>query len=129
MVFGLFRMSVVLSRVLSPLRGEIASLGVGMRSLQAQVQFMSTALDNLKAAVTAQVSVDQSAVTLIQGIAEQLKGVSDDADVQALADELTAAAAPLSAAVTAHVPPSAPAVPPAVAPASATPVAPPTPAP
>lgn len=70
---------------------------------------MSVALDNLKQQVANTQGIEQSAVTLIQGIANQMQG-SGDADVQALADELQAAAAPLAAAVTANAP-AAPAQP------------------
>jgi predicted PP-loop superfamily ATPase len=91
-----------------------------LNRLHGEEKNIMSAFDNLKAAVAAQTTVDQSAVALIQGIADKLKTTTTDADVQALADELTAAAAPLSAAITANTPATPAPVAASAAPASAT---------
>lgn len=65
---------------------------------------MSQATDNLAAAVQRETSVQQSAVALIQGIASQLKQVSTDPQVQALADQLNANTDALASAVQANTP-------------------------
>jgi uncharacterized membrane protein affecting hemolysin expression len=85
-----------------------------------------SALDDLKAEVAATVTVEASAVALIQGIAAQLQNLlaqsaNPDPEIQALTDQLTASATALSAAVAANTP--APAPSPAPAPAADTPPA------
>jgi ribosomal 50S subunit-associated protein YjgA (DUF615 family) len=49
---------------------------------------MSQATDNLAAAVQRETTIQTSAIALIQGIADQLRQVSTDPQVQALADQL-----------------------------------------
>lgn len=62
-------------------------------------------LDRLTAAVANDKTVNDSAATLIAGLAEQLRGVAGDAAaVNALADALDAQSAALAAAVTANTP-------------------------
>jgi hypothetical protein len=62
-------------------------------------------MDDLETQVTGIESVDQSAVTLIQGIAAQLADAkTDPAKIQALADRLNASATALAAAITANTP-------------------------
>ena len=79
-----------------------------------------SALDDLKAEVAATISVEQSAITLIQGIAQQLQdalanaGVSDPALID-LTTQLKSNADALAAAVSANTP-AAPAPTPAPAP-------------
>jgi hypothetical protein len=68
-----------------------------------------SALDDLRAEVTATLNVEQSAVTLIEGIAAQLAAAlanqtNPDPALVALTEELTASTAALSAAVTANTP-------------------------
>lgn len=76
-------------------------------------------LDDLAKQVQANTDVEASAVTLIQGLAAQLKASANDpAKIQALADQLSASAAPLAAAVAANTP-AAPASPPPAAPPAA----------
>ncbi len=82
----------------------LSANAAALLALNDRIETMSTAFDNLTAAVNAQISVDAAAATLISGIATQLKATSDDAAIQSLADQLTAAAAPLSAAVAANTP-------------------------
>ena len=76
-----------------------------------QVNQMSQATDNLAAAVARETSVDQSILTLIQGLADQVKQTSTDPQVQALADQINANADKLAAAVTANTPAPTPATP------------------
>lgn len=60
---------------------------------------------DLQAAVAAEDTVIQSAVTLIQGIAQRIADAGvDPAALQALTDDITAQAASLAAAVTANTP-------------------------
>lgn len=66
-------------------------------------------LDALTAQVAATTTVEQSAVTLIQGIAAQLSAAAGDpVAVQALADQLKAATDPLAAAIAASTPAAPP---------------------
>jgi hypothetical protein len=62
-------------------------------------------LADLKTQVEKNTAIEESAVTLIKGIAAQLAAAKDDpAAIQALADELAASGADLSAAITANTP-------------------------
>lgn len=65
-------------------------------------------IDDLKAAVAAETTVDQSVITLLNGLTAQiaaLKGTTvTDADLQSVIDSVNANAAALSAAVTANTP-------------------------
>jgi len=65
-------------------------------------------LDALEAQVTANVTVEQSAITLIQGIAAQLAAIiNDPAAIAAMVTQLNTSAAALAAAVAANTPASA----------------------
>ncbi len=60
-------------------------------------------LTELTAKVQANTTVTESAITLIQGLAQQLRdAATDPAAIQALADQLDAADSSLAAAVTAN---------------------------
>ena len=88
---------------------------------QMEVRIMS-ALSDLQAQVAKNTDAEQSAVTLIQGLADQLaKAVARDdiAALQQLSDQLSASVAPLAAAIVASTPVSSP----AAAAVAATPVA------
>jgi chromosome segregation ATPase len=62
-------------------------------------------IDKLKAQVEKNGSVTQSAVTLITGLAEQIRAAQDDpAELEALANSLNQQAENLAAAVTANTP-------------------------
>lgn len=64
-------------------------------------------LDDLKAAVQAEDTVIQSAVTLIQGIAQRIADAGvDPAALQALTDDITTQANALAAAVQANTVPT-----------------------
>jgi hypothetical protein len=78
---------------------------------QMEVRIMS-ALSDLQAQVAQNTDAEQSAVTLIQGLADQLaKAVASDdsAALQQLSDQLSASVAPLAAAIVASTPVSSPA--------------------
>lgn len=65
------------------------------------------ALDDLKAQVAATITIEASAITLIQGIAQQLKdaiAANDPAALTDLATQLGTSATALAAAVTANTP-------------------------
>jgi len=65
------------------------------------------ALDDLKAQVAANTALEASAITLIQGLAQQLKdaiAAGDPAALTALANELSASAASLADAITENTP-------------------------
>ncbi len=70
-------------------------------------------LAELKTKVEAATAIEESAVTLIQGIAQQLKDAlangADPAAIQAIADELDAGTNDLAAAVAANTPAAPPA--------------------
>ncbi len=66
---------------------------------------MSKELDALTAQVKAQEAVDDSAITLIQGLADQIAAIkTDPVALQALADELKTKSDALAAAVSANTP-------------------------
>jgi len=66
---------------------------------------MSAALDRLTAAVARNTSVDESAIALLNGLAQQIRDLKDDpAALEALATELEAKNSALSDAVTANTP-------------------------
>jgi len=94
-----------------PSRPTLRSLII---TLIRKVDRMSKEIDDLKAAVAKNVSVTQSAVTLISGLAQQIKdaaGSGDLAQVEELATTLSNNADALGAAVSANTPaaPDAPA--------------------
>lgn len=68
-------------------------------------QIMSSQLDALTSQVAQVETVEQSAVTLIKGLADQLKAISNDpVAILALADRLHTSSDALAAAVTANTP-------------------------
>jgi hypothetical protein len=78
-------------------------------ALVAGEQLMSAQLDALAAQVAQTETVEQSAITLIQGLAAQLAAVATDpAAVAALAARLNSSATALAAAITANTPTPAP---------------------
>jgi hypothetical protein len=72
--------------------------------LQYEVGKMTQATDSLQAAVERETEVEKSAVTLIQGLADQVRQTSTDPQVQALADRINANAGALASAVAANTP-------------------------
>jgi preprotein translocase subunit YajC len=74
-------------------------------ALLREVQRMSKQMDDLAAAVKKNDDVVDSAVTLITGLAAQLLAAKDDpVAIEALANEVSAKADALAAAVTANTP-------------------------
>lgn len=72
-----------------------------------QEKNVMSAIDDLTAQVQANTSAEQSAVTLIQGLAKQIQDAvnSDDSSaLESLAQQLNSSAAALGAAVTANTP-------------------------
>ena len=82
--------------------------------LESIITFMEeimAALDDLRAEVARNTSLEQSAVTLIQGIAQQLKdaiAANDPAALTDLTNQLSASADALGAAITANTPAAPP---------------------
>lgn len=78
-------------------------------------EILMSALDDLKAEVERNTSLEQSAVTLIQGIAQQLKdalAANDPVALQDLTTKLSSSADALAAAITANTPAPPPVKPP-----------------
>jgi hypothetical protein len=76
-----------------------------VKQLMKEEKIMALALEALQAAVEKNGEVEASAITLIQGIAQQLKDAqTDPAAIAALSDKLTAQADALAAAVVANTP-------------------------
>lgn len=75
------------------------------RLVKQQEKRVMSALDDLRQQVQENTDLEQSAVTAIQGIAEQLREAlanDDDAALQALAQQLDASAAALGSAIAAN---------------------------
>ena len=94
---------------LSAVQSQMTSIQVGIRKLLIQENQQMSALDDLKTAVQQTQDIEQSATTLIQGIAQQLSdalanntAASNDPALAALRDQLNSSAAELSAAITAN---------------------------
>lgn len=76
-------------------------------------KIMSKQLDDLATQVSQVETVEQSAITLIQGLAAQIAASANDpAAIQALAARLLASSTALAAAVTANTPSAPPSAPP-----------------
>lgn len=78
-----------------------------LQALTGQNRKIMSALDDLTAAVANDTTVDQSAITLLEGLKSALDEAianDDPAALQALSDQLGANQAALSAAVTANTP-------------------------
>ena len=90
-----------MSQVLARLDSVVSLLN----GLTVKVNTMSAELDALSAAVAAEDTVIDSAITLLQGLSAQITALkTDPVALQALADDVTAKAAALAAAVTANTP-------------------------
>ncbi len=76
-----------------------------LRRLTQEITAMSAILDRLTADVATLTSVDESAIALLNGLAQQIRdNAGDPAALAALADSLEAENANLSAAITANTP-------------------------
>jgi hypothetical protein len=86
-----------------------------LTQLNRRFDVMTTALENLQAAVAAEATVEASVVTLLTTLSADLQSAiasNNPAAIQAVADQIAANTATLAAAVTANTPaPAAPAAP------------------
>jgi len=86
-------------------RAALATLVKHVTKLTKEIKAMSAALDNLTAKVAANTTVVESAITLIGGLADQLRAAANDpAAVNALADQLDTEDAKLANAITTNTP-------------------------
>jgi predicted nucleic acid-binding Zn-ribbon protein len=98
------RIEVVLTTTLPVLLQTITEQ---LDRIERKQDAMSKHLDDLTAAVTEETSVDQSIVTLLNGIAAQLEAAKgDEAALDNLTAQIRANSAAISAAVTANTPAS-----------------------
>jgi len=94
-----------LNQIQSSLQANKASL----TTLLTLEKTIMPALEDLQAQVTQNTNLEQSAITLIQGIAKQLQDAvanNDSSALQSLAQQLNSSAAALGAAITANTPAS-----------------------
>lgn len=76
-----------------------------IEDLERKVDKMSQQIDNLTAQVEATKTVEQSAITLLNGLSAQIAALKEDpAALQKLADDLKAKGQELADAVTANTP-------------------------
>jgi hypothetical protein len=78
-----------------------------MSLINEKLETIMATMDDLKAAVQRNTDVDASVITLLQGIAQQLKdaqAANDPAAIQAVIDQIDANTKALSDAVTANTP-------------------------
>lgn len=76
-----------------------------LQEIKGKEEHMSEQLDALTVQVTETTTLEQSAITLITGLAEQIAAIKDDpVKIQALADQLKTSAAGLSVAIIANTP-------------------------
>jgi uncharacterized phage infection (PIP) family protein YhgE len=104
-----------LLKLLTDINMRLQDVQSRLSVVQTQETKAMAALDDLTAQVAANTSLEQSAITLIQGLAKQIADAvsnNDSSALQALSSQLNSSAAALAAAVTANTPP----VPPAPAP-------------
>jgi len=74
------------------------------------ISIMNTALQNLQNEVGNNTDLQQSAISLIQGLAQQIKDNADDpVAIKALADQIHSNSAALAAAIAANTPAAPPA--------------------
>jgi chromosome segregation ATPase len=92
-----------LNQILSSVQANKASL----TTLQTQERNIMAALDDLQTQVQANTNLEQSAITLIQGLAKQITDAvnsNDSSALAALAGQLNTSAAALGAAIAANTP-------------------------
>jgi chromosome segregation ATPase len=92
-----------LSGYLKVTDGKLDLVLARLNTLQETVNTMSAEVDRLKASVTQLASVDQSVITLLRGMSDQIRALKQDpAALTALADEVDARVKELGDAVTAN---------------------------
>lgn len=90
---------------LDEVKTTLDQIMAAVRVLQERIMDMTAELTTLQDQVTETLSVEQSAIILIQGLADQIAAIKDDpAAIQALADSLHAKSDELAAAVIANTP-------------------------
>ena len=78
-----------------------------LKEIQGKEEHMSKELDALEAAVTENISLDQSIIDLVNGLAAQIVSMKDDpVKLQALADSLKAKSVAISEAIQANTQPA-----------------------
>jgi chromosome segregation ATPase len=83
----------------------LAAIQTLTQAVQAEEKTLAGELAALQAQVTQNTQVEESAVTLIKGLADQIAALkTDPAALQALSDSLKASAGDLSTAITANTP-------------------------
>lgn len=89
------------------LADELRGIRAALRRIETKGNKIMADLTAIETAVAENASVDQSAITLLEGLSAQLQEAiesNDPAAVQALADDLKTSSARLAAAVTANTP-------------------------
>lgn len=82
-----------------------AGTAAALSKLSKQMETIMQELDNLTSEVARNTSVDQSAITLLEGLADKLEAMkTDPAKIQALADEMRGSSDALAAAVAKNTP-------------------------
>jgi hypothetical protein len=96
-----------LMQLLYSMQSQLTHLQTSINTVLTQERNTMAALDDLQAQVQANTNLEQSAVTLIQGLAKQITDAvsnNDSSALQALASQLNSSAAALGAAITANTP-------------------------
>lgn len=96
-----------LMQLLYGMQSQLAGVQTSINIIVTQERNTMAALDDLQAQVQANTNLEQSAVTLIQGLAKQITDAvanNDSSALQALASQLNSSAAALGAAITANTP-------------------------
>jgi hypothetical protein len=96
---------ITFNQVTEAALGELLS---SLKALKTQGDLLMSKIDDLTAAVAAEKTVEDSAVTLLQGLSAQLSAAlastTPDTAVQAVIDSINANATGLASAVTANTP-------------------------
>ena len=102
--------SWLLLQTLDMFNERLASIEAKLDSITRRAKAMSLVLDNLKAQVARNTSLEQSAIALIQGLAQQIRDAAGDpAALAELATNLETSATSLSDAFVANTPAAPPA--------------------
>lgn len=97
---------------LEELHRKLDHISFVLRYISVKEANVSAELDALKAQVTETTTIEQSAITLLQGLAAQIEALKNDpAALAALANDLHSSSDALAAAVQANTPPAAAAPP------------------
>jgi len=89
----------------SRVENKLTDVLTAVTKLTRKEETMSTQLDALTASVSKNTDVEESAITLISGLAAQIAAIkTDPVALQALSDSLSAESGKLAAAVTANTP-------------------------